>query len=98
MSHNIYKRGGMMSLEVILTPTQVSELAERIVDSVLQGLKINGSRRLSIDDAARELGVSRSTLQRAIKDGMPVLRPTPRKVIVDLDLATQWMNKAKSEF
>lgn len=87
-----------MSLEVILTPTQVSELAERIVDSVLQGLKINGSRRLSIDDAARELGVSRSTLQRAIKDGMPVLRPTPRKVIVDLDLATQWMNKAKSEF
>ncbi len=87
-------RGGNMSLEVVLSEAQMGELAEQIVDAVLRGLRANNSgRRLTVEDAAKELGVSRSTLQRAIKEGMPVLRPTPRKVIVDLDLAVEWMNK-----
>lgn len=90
-----YKTKGTAMIEVVLSSEQLKSLASMIVEMLPQ--RSNATRRLGCEEAAKVLGVSLSSLRRAIQQGMPVLRPTPRKIVIDIDVAAKWMMESNKK-
>ncbi len=78
--------------EVKLPDHQLEQLAQLIADRLVnRKLSIYQVKPVGRFDASVALGVSLSTLDRLIDEGLPVIRPSKRRVVIDLEEARRWL-------